>query len=454
MRKIFFPIIALLACMFTSCSEDIDYTLDNDCIITSFSLGQVKRTMHTLDEDGNDSTYIINYAGTICPMTIDQINNKIYNKDSLPYGSDPSSILATISSVGSVAYCKAGEPIPEWKIYSSSDSIDFSQPLTFRVMSSDGKAYREYEMKLNVHKQEGEEFVWHKMDGTAPFEDMNQTKALFWKDQIFVLGRKLGVTYASFWNGQEWTQTETDGCELAEIRSLTSIGQKLYLNTSSGHILTSEDGIHWTANQSNQTIDHLITYGEGKLFALANESIVYSTDGGQSWNPDLIDSNPGLLPTQDVAGIYYTLQNGNGQLVMVGNRAPEDYSQDTTAMVWSKLFLAQDPENYPWMYYTANGGHPYTCPNLENLTLIRYNNSIIALGGTPVNGQFRLAYDRLYISEDNGITWKQDDEIVMPYAIQGTSQCVAAAVDSDHFLWLICGSAVWKGRLNELGFEK
>ena len=85
---------------------------------------------------------------------------------------------------------------------------------------------------------------------------------------------------------------------------------------------------------------------------------------------------------------------------------------------------------------------------------IRYNNSIIALGGTPVNGQFRLAYDRLYISEDNGITWKQDDEIVMPYAIQGTSQCVAAAVDSDHFLWLICGSAVWKGRLNELGFEK
>ena len=145
MRKIFFPIIALLACMFTSCSEDIDYTLDNDCIITSFSLGQVKRTMHTLDEDGNDSTYIINYAGTICPMTIDQINNKINNKDSLPYGSDPSSILATISSVGSVAYCKAGEPIPEWKIYSSSDSIDFSQPLTFRVMSSDGKAYREYE---------------------------------------------------------------------------------------------------------------------------------------------------------------------------------------------------------------------------------------------------------------------------------------------------------------------
>lgn len=453
MRKIFFPIIALLACMFASCSEEIDYTLDNNCIITSFSLGQVKRTMHTLDKDGKDSTYIINYAGTICPMTIDQINNKIYNKDSLPYGSDPSSILATISSVGSVAYCKAGEPMPEWTIYSSSDSIDFSQPLKFRVMSSDGKAYREYEMKLNIHKQEGEEFVWQKMEGTAPFEDMDQTKALFWKDQVFVLSRKQGVIYASFWNGQEWTQAETDGCELAEIRSLTSIGQKLYLNTSSGKILISEDGIHWTANQSNQTIDHLITYGEGKLFALANESIVYSTDGGQNWNPDLIDSNPNLLPTQDIAGLYYKLNNGNSQLVMIGNRAPEDYSQDTTAMVWSKLFLAQDPENHPWMYYTTNGGHPYTCPNLEDLTLIRYNNSIIALGGKPISGQYRLAYDRLYISSDNGITWKQDDEIVMPYAIKGTTQCVAATVDSNQFLWLICGSEVWKGRLNELGFE-
>ena len=47
MRKIFLPIIALLACMLGSCSDEIDYTLSNDCIITGFTLGQVKRKMQT-----------------------------------------------------------------------------------------------------------------------------------------------------------------------------------------------------------------------------------------------------------------------------------------------------------------------------------------------------------------------------------------------------------------------
>ena len=77
MRKIFLPFIALLACMLGSCSDEIDYTLSNDCIITGFTLGQVKRTMHTTDADGNDSTYTINYSGGYYPMTIDQINNKM-----------------------------------------------------------------------------------------------------------------------------------------------------------------------------------------------------------------------------------------------------------------------------------------------------------------------------------------------------------------------------------------
>lgn len=453
MRKLFLPIIALLACMLGSCSDEIDYTLSNECLIQSFTLGQIKRTMHTTDQEGKDSTYTINYSGGYYPMTIDQINNKIYNKDSLPYGSQPASILASISSVGSVAYCIAGQAEPEWKLYSSTDSIDFSYLLTFRVMANDGTAYREYEVKLNVHQQEGEKFVWQKMNGTAPFENMEQTKALYWKDRVLVLSQKNGVTYSSTLANGNWSQTTAGGCDRANVRSLTALGESLYLNTTDGKLLRSADGINWTAVANEQPITHLIAAGEDRLFALINGKIAYSVDGGNGWTTDSLDSETEWLPTQDIAGVYYGLNNGNKQMVLVGNRTPDVYAQDTTASVWSKLFLNQSEENHPWIYYPVTAENDYPCPNLANLSLIRYNNCILALGGASVAGNRHTAYDRIYVSKDNGITWKSDEQIVMPLGVTGSTQCVTATVDADQFIWLICGSTVWKGRLNELGFE-
>ena len=453
MRKSFLPIIAVLACMLGACSDEIDYTLSNEAVINGFYLGQIKRTMHTTNANGEDSTYTINYAGSYYPMTIDQINNKIYNRDSLPYGSHPESILASITSVGSVAYCIAGEAEPEWKIYSSSDSIDFTYLLKFRVMSNDGKAYREYEVKLNVHQQDGEKFVWQKIDENAPFDNMTQTKAIFWKDRIFVLGKKEGVVYATSRQNDQWIQTETAGCDLADISSLTVLDQTLYLNTTAGNVLTSTDGIHWETVPSDTRITRLVAGGASKLFATSDAGFVYSADQGKTWSLDLMDSPAAFLPTQDIAGVYYNQDNGNQRMLLIGNRNPDVFAEDTTAVVWSKLFLQNSTENHSWMYYPQTGDNPYLFPNLSNLTLLPYNNSLIAFGEKPVSGKDQVAYNRLYLSQDNGITWKEDDEIVMPYAVKGSTESVTATVDNEQFIWLINGAEIWRGRLNELGFN-
>lgn len=454
MRKLFLPIIAILACMLGACSDEIDYTASNECIITGFSLGQIKRTMQTTTAAGKDSTYTINYAGSYFPMTIDQINNKIYNKDSLPYGSQPGSILASISAVGSVAYCIAGEAEPEWKMYSSSDSIDFTYLLTFRVMSNDGKAYRDYEMKLNIHKQDGEDFVWQKMEETAPLEDMEQSKALYWNSKLLVMSRKNDVVFTTTRSNGNWTQTSANGCEQAEISSLTALGNKLYLNTTDGKLLSSEDAVNWSVVAADHPIAHLIAGEENRLYALTDNTIIYSDDEGATWTRDSLDTDPVWLPTENISGIYYNLNNGNRQMILTGTRSADTFAQDTTAMVWSKLFLAQNTENgNPWMYYPVTADNIYPCPNLKNLSLIHYNDCIIAFGGKPVNGNSHEAYDQLYVSHDNGITWKTDEQIVMPEGVKGSTQCVVATVDADQYIWLINGSTVWKGRLNELGFN-
>lgn len=453
MRNIFLPFMALLAIVMGSCSDDVEITANNEAAITGFTLGQIKRTMHTTDSKGQDSTYTINYAGSYFPMTIDQRNNTIYNRDSLPYGSQPKSILASIASIGSVAYSIAGEAEPEWKLYRTTDSIDFTYQLTFRVMSNDGKAYREYLMKLNIHQQEGEDFEWTKISSDAPFENMQHSKALFWKNSVVVLSQKNGELFFSQWNGNSWQQTPVQNCNNAQVRSVTALGDQLFVNTNEGKLLQSDNGINWTAVQTNTTVSHLITSSDTELFALNHDDIIASKDSGITWTKEMTDTPNEWLPTQEVNGLYYSLNNGNKQLILGGNRNPQQFTQDTTAVIWSRLLPKFTAEPHPWIYYPVTDENKFACPNLSHLTLIAYNNGIIALGGKPVGNKNIPAYHQLYISKDHGITWKQDEEIVMPQEVQGSNQCVTATVDQDQFIWLINGSSVWKGRLNELGFQ-
>ena len=49
------------------------------------------------------------------------------------------------------------------KYFYSTDSTDFSVPRDFNVYSNSGVAYRKYTVRVNVHKENAEDFVWKKM---------------------------------------------------------------------------------------------------------------------------------------------------------------------------------------------------------------------------------------------------------------------------------------------------
>lgn len=145
----------LLIC---SCKDDDEVVLSTDCYISSFTLGNVKRQITTVNSAGRDTTYTISYSALYFPMTVNQLDGTIANKDSLPVNSDVKAVLATVESSGTVVYKKVSEGEDAWKAYSTSDSIDFTSPLTFRVYSPDYSASRDYTLQVNVHQQDGEVF--------------------------------------------------------------------------------------------------------------------------------------------------------------------------------------------------------------------------------------------------------------------------------------------------------
>lgn len=158
------------------------------------------------------------------------------------------------------------------------------------------------------------------------------------------------------------------------------------------------------------------------------------------------------MPVQDFATVSYTQENGLERTLWIGNRSMDDYPSDEAAMVWSHS-LAAGQETAVWAYFNAAPDNHYACPRLQSLNLIRYDEVLLALGGKSLDGTAHKAFDNMYVSRDNGVTWKTDGVYVLPGDLEGKDVLMSVAVDAEYRVWLVAGGEVWRGRLNQLGFE-
>lgn len=456
MKKIIYPLSVVLAIIMSlcSCSEDEVVYTNSNCYISGFTLGSIRRTLHTTSSTGEDSTYVAVYSGGYYPMNINQSALTISNTDSLPKESHVNSILVTISGEGDVFYKEADNPSASWYPYSSADSINFSKPLLFLVMSTDGTASKEYKVKVNVHQQDGDEFSWNKVGDTDVLEGLEKPRAFMLNGKLNVIGRygqEVLVAETGLDDGRNWTKSSVTGCENGDLETLRMLGNDMYMSTVDGKLLHSTDGRSWSECSSD--VQKLLAVDGNSLYALVQGTICRSMDG-RTWTPEELDDDAQWLPTQDVASAYYSLSNGNSRVLLVGNREPESYPSDRSAVVWGKTLMPTMPDSRSWIYYIVAPDNFYTCPQLKNLMLLRYADVLIAFGGASLDGETHESLDAFYVSSDNGITWQKDIELTPPSSLKGFSDAVSAVVDDEQYLWLICGRQVWKGRFNRFGFER
>ena len=152
---------ALLATM-TSClkGKNDTVTLYSDAAINGFTLGTLNRYVHTISSTGEDSVYKVTVTGSDYTFHIDQVNHRIYNTDSLPVGTDVAHVVCSITSANNGTITIKDIESDTLRYYSSADSIDFTQPRKFYIFSSDGEGETIYTISVNVHQQEGNEFIW------------------------------------------------------------------------------------------------------------------------------------------------------------------------------------------------------------------------------------------------------------------------------------------------------
>lgn len=459
-RKLFSHIAVMFTAllMVTSClsNDDNGYTTYSDAAVTGFTLGKVNLYLHTTSSQGTDSVYKKTIEGNTYKFYIDQLSNTIYNPDSLPYGTDAKHMVVTVAARNGGVVALKSLTSDSLRYFSAGDSLDFSKPRQLYVYSNDMTNYQSYEVRVNVHQEEADNYNWTQLTTAGFTSTANGLRAVALGKKLVVIETNLptdGNVSPAVYN------TETNSWSTSPVTFGNKAGDNLVGNgeqawtLDNGQLFCSTDGLTWE-NKNDATVGQLIGATHDKLYALsANGQLVASADEGATWENEPIDSDVTLLPTQSTAILTFSLKTNQqaSRLVLIGNRSKTGYPADAYAHIWAKVEeTAENSIAQSWFYYDLSEMGTKPLPWLSQLQVARLGNDIIAVGRTDA-GQL----SPLYFSEDNALSWHADKLLPLPDGFNPT-QSFAMTVDADNLIWIIDGTTgkVWRGRYNKYTWEE
>lgn len=431
MIKKLIPVLAIASALsFAACNESSDsyeYQLSSSVAVTGFSLSDDEKVLDSLEN---------------VFFSIDLVNAKIFNADSLPYGTNVSRLIPVISTPSTASavqleYPRVGlsDSIVNY-LTNSTDSIDFSNgPVKLRVKSQSGLVERVYEIKVNVHQVKADTLAWYAMESAPLPTTMANPDA----QRTVPFG---GTYYCLTSKGSEYClATTTDPSDPnwqaksvtfgfnPDVESLRATDDALYILSTDGTLYTSTDFSSWTSTGQSWH------YAYGKY----GKSLLGCKQAGDKWLIASYPDNrtwpmPANFPVSGTSEpACYTPQMGlSQQLVMTGGRTAEG-----TLLAGSWSF---DGEN--WAYVTLKS-MPYA---LEGMAMVPYAifetsstnwvptemPALLAFGGRDANGSINPL---VIYSIDWGLSWHKAPSLLqMPQSLPkvwGASAFVYSTTMSD-----------------------
>jgi len=194
----------------------------------------------------------------------------------------------------------------------------------------------------------------------------------------------------------------------------------------------------WENKVAAAGLKQFIGKGEAEAYAYTEGGqLMVSWDGGTTWMEDIVEDNK-PLPTENYAFASwpFAANDSTDYQMIIGT-----YSlNDDACVVWRKIAeYAYRSLPSQWVELTTDSRNPYCLPKMEHLNLVYYCGNVLAIGD---NG-------KIYVSRDQGRTWKTDSEYILPANI-GTHY-LKAITDDNGFLWLVGKDTgeVWRGKMIE-----
>ena len=400
-------------------------------LIVSFALSSC------LDSDDNyefssDATIhafgIDTIHGKHYKFTIDQLNRLIYNRDSLPVGSDTIIDRILIDTMTVTGWITSGSPTDT--VFVMSDSVDLRPAMNndagmlFKAHAADGVTVREYKLKVNVHLQDPDSLVWTDMQKRGNIFsntiNLGQQKAVVLGDELFVYTSN-STAYKTSTAPDKYNWSKVNVSNLPSDVKLTSAveyNNALYMVTESKRVFSSTNGGAWTeVTTLGDNVIVLINGFSDRLSGIVEingKQYFNICKDGKNWETENTADNltleevPAGFPTENISTTQTNTGNGVEKVVLAG------------------MPLANEQETIPW--FSLDG-----------------YNSITGIAWSKTETKFLLPQEFKGKGAYSIIVEPTKDKTVDP-------------ADKRDFIWVIFGgngtkNEVWRGRLNRLGFE-
>lgn len=329
-------------------------------LIVSFALSSC------LDSDDNyefssDATIhafgIDTIHGKHYKFTIDQLNRLIYNRDSLPVGSDTIIDRILIDTMTVTGWITSGSPTDT--VFVMSDSVDLRPAMNndagmlFKAHAADGVTVREYKLKVNVHLQDPDSLVWTDMQkrGNVFSNTINlgQQKAVILGDELFVYTSNT-TAYKTSTAPDKYNWSKVNVSNLPSDVKLTSAveyNNALYMVTKSKRVFSSTNGGAWTeVTTLGDNVIVLINGFSDRLSGIVEingKQYFNICKDGKNWETENTADNltleevPAGFPTENISTTQTNTGNGVEKVVLAG------------------MPLANEQETIPWFSLDGKG---------------------------------------------------------------------------------------------------
>lgn len=460
-NRIVLFVAGCIALFLSSClnSDDQEYEIPKDCQITSFSVK-------------NDS--ILGVKVDTVKFVIDQVNGRIFNPDSLPFGTEVEKVICTVSvATGTYTIEVTQDALPDSTFFwNREDSLDFSKPVKFVTSAYDGITKKVYNAQINVHQVVPDSMSWELYDSSVLGFPVKEQKVVTWGEEnneyyyMYVQETDASKGYSlyssSVSDAKSWTKITLNGLPAGEVRlsQMTEYDDALFVPTTKGALYSSVNGKDWTLVEQNYSVKTLLgaieAVNDGSLKQPSFLSAIVDNNGVLSFaslnNLKEWQIGEAVYDNFPVTGFgslasYSTSSKQNNLTVVAG----KDKNGKLLNSAWSTM------NGYQWVLLTDIESDYFD--KREGVMLSAYDDKFCLIGGI---GESNKAFKDIYFSIDRGVTWTLSDTLtVMPedYKARGFASVL---VDKENFMLIFGGKEnnnandldqIWKGRINRLGFK-
>ena len=297
----------------------------NSCLDKEYTTVETSdnATVLSLTFDENDSIPHLDEAEFI----IDNDNNLIYNKDSLPYQTRIDSVFPsfTFVSTAGAALIVDGDTV----YLTGNDTVDFTvQPVKLINYASDGIHFKEYDIYVNVHQVEPELFVWTQLCEAVYQHEGSSQKALQKDGAFYVLvssGLKNNLYVSE--DASQWQAHAVEGLpQNMDFRQALVFNGKFYV-ASEGKLYASDDASVWneTSHSDYEFVNLLYVFNDELWAVVRNVQTGAITFAGsrdaQIWMEGV--ALPEKFPISDYAAFTFESRTGKAKAMVMGGITAE-----------------------------------------------------------------------------------------------------------------------------------